>query len=456
MYSSRKEYLEILQSLQEKFENIAYHNPTSYNLWFIIRIHVGYFMHLLYNGQQTQYNTINHVSDLKIPKNNLKKKVKNTIRSYYLLLKINLLKIKLKNYLKNKTLLIGFQKHNDVNNKNYNQYLSPFLKTTKSAYILYLDDTKPTNIGNFLILLTEYYTIKKKITTSDINVFKNIIEIAETELDIHNSNLNNTLNNVINNYTIFVPAYKEFLKTINPRQLITYCYYNKNINAFIYSGNILNIETIEYQHSSISNTHFAYAPWNELHPKDSISLHFPKQFYVWEEADKELIINNFSSSNYTPKITITGNLHLKYEQKKYGANYKKSNTKKNILLCLQGTWIPPFLEEFIKDSQDYKWYIRLHPRYPNDKIEMEKLHAFCPKSINIAEANTLPLYELFTIVDTVITSFSGTALEAEQFSKNVLIFGEEGLISYKDKIALGKFHFINDKVSLLKYIEYAK
>ena len=60
------------------------------------------------------------------------------------------------------------------------------------------------------------------------------------------------------------------------------------------------------------------------------------------------------------------------------------------------------------------------------------------------------MYDVFKQVSTLITSFSGTALEAEKFGKKVIIFGEEGYNSYENKIKEQKYAFIDSYSTILK------
>jgi len=214
------------------------------------------------------------------------------------------------------------------------------------------------------------------------------------------------------------------------------------------AANSLNITSCEYQHSTISDDHFAYTQWNEV---DKYSESFPVCFYVWNKKDKDLICRNFTGYIYHPQVIVSGNYYLSQQKEKF--QNQSTKNKESILICLQGTWIPQFIEEAIAESASIKWYIRLHPRYSHDKPHLLSLYKKHPDRIEIERSNQLPLYELFKEVGTLLVSFSGTAIEAAEFGLKVIIFGKDGYNTYKDFIEKGEFSYVDDKNELLKQIE---
>lgn len=205
--------------------------------------------------------------------------------------------------------------------------------------------------------------------------------------------------------------------------------------ALIRAAQALNIKTIEYQHSSISKYHFAYGGWSDrINKSESF---FPSIFWAWSNTDAEVITNTFKA---LPNLNtyVGGNLFLQ--------SFKKNSTKSNniILVTLQGIPLPIFLINYISLNKDFKWYIRQHPRYPLDKKIIEEFQFKNPDNIEMEDANKLSLYELLSMASYHITCYSGTAIEAQEFGIQNIIFGEDGYNSYKQQIENGSFLYVNN------------
>lgn len=441
-FTSRADYLAIVDEL---YKQIFFNKPSK---WFAIKIQVGFFLHLIYGGKIILDDEFLK-EERKI---SLEKKTgltfKRLLKKIYYFPIIKFLEMKLCNNLKGKRLLIGYYAHN-IKNKTYNIYLHPFYKADEME-IFYLDKGKNNR------LLQKYFDSLLGFYSEDTNIYRSqnleltqqVSQFLDTGFNIHSRSFQKGLYNNLNGLDLNRKATSKFLSVLNPEELFCYCYYDSFTNLMLHSANDLNIKTIEYQHSSITDTHFAYSPWENV---DELFLHFPDTFYVWEEEDKNLIIKNFSGKIYKPKVEVVGNKYLKNSMDTVSSSSLKDT--KNILICLQGQWIPEFLEKFILSDHDYNWYFRLHPRYPQDKEQLEALKNNKPDNIIVDRANQTELYELFQEVTTVITSFSGTALEAEKFDKKIIIFGEEGYYSYKEKINSGKYAFIDDYNKISNYIK---
>jgi hypothetical protein len=179
---------------------------------------------------------------------------------------------------------------------------------------------------------------------------------------------------------------------------------------------------------------------------------FPKSFFVWNDIYKNVISRNFTGKSYIPEIIVSGNYYLKQEKN----NIIKKNKGNDILVCLQGYWIPEFVENVIINSNNIKWYFRLHPRYYADKEKLLSFAASNPDKVEIDKANKLPLYELFGDVSKLLTMFSSSAYEAKEFGLRVIIVGSYGYNSFKDYIVNGDFAYAEDEGQLLKLINYEK
>lgn len=445
IFQSRSQYLEVVKEL---YSELSKNKAGKKFPWFIIRIQTAYFFHLIYGGKikvednQTKINT-------EKKEKSLIERIKNSYIKSKLLLKILKLQFELQGRLKGKTLFLADFVHN-IKEKKFNPYIHPFINND-DATIIYFTHKQKNKIEDLLYVLVEYYKLDQSDfeRQSNLEVSSEVLSYLHKNHDIYSAELFKILNKNLNEYSVNLKAYKKFIKILKPERIFSYVYYNANVNAMFYVANMENIETVEYQHSSISDNHFAYSRWED---SDDISFHFPKTFYVWSTEDKSTILKNFSGKKYIPNLKIVGNKHL--EQTKDSIVSKESSEiSKNILICLQGQWIPSFLEDFISKDNQYKWYFRLHPRYPQDKNRLVEFSKNEKRNLVIEKANSLELYDLFSEVSIIITSFSGTALEAEQLGKKILIFGEEGATSYKQKIEDGIFNFVSDGYMVEKHLK---
>lgn len=458
MYTTRKEYLNLIQQLQEAvFPKLK--KCWRSNIWPIVQIQVGYYLHLIYIGK------INGTDVQPIQASILDERV--SLRDFKLFIRsvcrLIILYPKWKGKLKNKILLSGFKAHNTGI---YNQYIDPYKeilkKNNEESETIFIDDIFSDYQNDFYLLCRHLHIvilflsrIKNKIFSNQIKNIKynaNLIKsffTEQTSLDAHYIE-SLVYSSVAENHFYYI-YFKYLLKIISPRKVWCYVYYNNQQSALIRGANSLKIATCEYQHSAISDNHFAYTRWSKIY---EYSYHFPHTFYVWNEDDKKLIIHNFSENSFQPQVIVSGNYYLLSQ--KENTQYISKETNNDILICLQGMWIPQFIEDTIAESDTRKWYIRLHPRYPQDRPHLLSLCKKYPDRVEIEEANRQPLYELFKKVSTLLVSFSGTAIEAKEFRLKVIIFGEEGYNSYKDFINNGDFSYVDSKDNLLKIMEKNK
>lgn len=436
-------YQSILQSLFQKLKQ-SFTKQVLMEHWFLLRIQTSYYTIIQLTGNYTL-----QAEKLK-KQTSFVNQAKAILYLPVLFYKIKKTESRIRKKLNGKTLLLGYQKHN-VKAGTYNMYLHPFYVKDK-AEIFYLDYKNNNNeLEIYFRMLTQFYnvssffSIKKNIST----LANAAAEFISKEGKINSDKLEDKLIYTLSSFPAKQNAAYRFLKILQPKEILFYCFYNTSINAFIYAANNLKIRTIEYQHSIITSTHHAYTYWEDA---GILRKHFPAIFYVWSDDEKKVIENYFSIdsiNNYIPEILVVGNKYL--DLKKKEINAENADIALNLLVCLQGIWIPEFLEQYILQDTKYKWYFRLHPRYPNDKEKLIKLQQRKVDNIEIEAANNKELFDVFAEVSTVITSFSGTAVEAENFDKKIIIFGELGYEAYKEKIEANTYKFIQS-VSDIKQV----
>lgn len=418
--------------------------------WFIIKIQLSYQLHLTYaKGQLPDFSK--HKLKCTKPIEDKKKTVKLAIQLLKSALK--LIRIHFKSQLlQPEVVAVGYTSHNNLtDDRNENPYLHPHLNNLalKTEYLYYIDDAStPSPERNYLKQLiaffTLYYKLKAVINPRDKKLVmqygKQINKELASRIEQPICGLEQFLAERIIEYKVHYLAYKYWLKKLTPNTVMGYCYYDNRVNALFTAANKLGVKTIECQHSVISNNHFAYAKWENA---DKLVNHFPNTFFAWSSVDEHLIKQNFSTNTFIPNVEVKGLVHLNAIKSK-GEN----NSNSNIVICLQGIWMPDWLETYIRNDERYQWYIRLHPRYPNDKKQLDNLDSLQKTNLHTHNANTQSLEQLLQQTNTLITCFSGAALEAQALGVKVLIYGEEGKTTYNEYITKGQFSYIDNKINL--------
>jgi rhodanese-related sulfurtransferase len=337
----------------------------------------------------------------------------------------------------------------DSKGKRINQYTDPFLEyfaklnLTYDLFDLYSNQIKVEHY-EFIYL---FFRQKVSVKFNNDLLFQEKIRKIDNYFDaknLFNFSIYNLLKNVIVNNQSTYYTYSLFFKNSKYKTVLYYCYYGNRTMAINRAAKDNGIKTIEYQHSLLSNYHYAYSRWT-IRVKKCESF-FPSIIWVWDNEFKSLIDSNFSMFKSMEAVT-GGNVF----NSNYGSNsdnIQDLNIEANmvkVLITLQGMGIPDFIKEFILNDAKIFWLIRFHPRYPMDQSGIKDLLKQKKNNIDIKIANEAPLQALFKFVDYHITSFSGCAIEAEFFNVPNLIFGEDGYNSYKSKIDEGYYVFVDNE-----------
>jgi len=450
-FKSRKDYFLLLQELENSGRKRL--KPVfGADCWFLIRIRLGFFFHHHFNGKINLEEIKPCIPYRKIGYRQVFSETKKALKSW---LKIQKIKKDYQNIYADKTLYVK-NKSNEVliNGQPYDPYNNPFYENQDDGVEIYPADIQNSSLKNLYFQLNQFHHSVFRIgalfgfNINKIN-YNNQIIINELQkkIGISLGNIESHLDRFVIDDFINHKIAKDILKITSPKAVHAPCFYCQYTKFYIRAANNLGIQTIEYQHSLMANTHFAYGKWNI---DDKNKNHFPNKFKIWSQADKELIERNFYSSDYQPEIEIVGNLYLQKKIKEIDYQENPSNNK--VLICLQGQWIPEFLENYIKNDTQKVWYLRLHPRYPEDKekaIELQQNQS----NIMIDEACERDLFDLINEIPILMTSFSGTALEALEFKRKVIIFGDEGYISYENYILSKEMFYIDDYQSTVRTLK---
>jgi CDP-glycerol glycerophosphotransferase (TagB/SpsB family) len=99
------------------------------------------------------------------------------------------------------------------------------------------------------------------------------------------------------------------------------------------------------------------------------------------------------------------------------------------------------------------WYIRLHPRYKNQKEEVVSILTKSEiTNYEIDKSSTYNLQDLIVISDIHITSFSSTCLDALDLGLKSIIVNQQGKLLYKKQIENGDFYYCNNELDLNKTV----
>lgn len=252
---------------------------------------------------------------------------------------------------------------------------------------------------------------------------------------------NHLVQNIITNQAEYF-TYFNILKKSDVKNILLYCYYNNTMMSIIRAANKLNIVTVEYQHSQVTSNHFAYSSWKAMQTNET--NFFPSKIWTWRQSDAEYLERQFQDVKKIDYI-IGGNLSLELSKK---TEVIKTDSLIKVLVTLQGTGLPDFVINCLDKYPHVVLYLRLHPRYSQDKEVCEMLKLKYKEQIEIDKANSLTLYELFSFADYHLTNFSGCAIEAEYFDVTNIIYGDRGYLAYENEIKNKKYLFINDQDDL--------
>lgn len=419
----------------ERFESEDFQFCNT-NWWPLIRVQAAYQLHLMQLKKEDYSLQTKNVDE---------RLISLTLREY-----LSIIKSRFSKQI-NKSSVAVFS--NEVNrttlfNGNYiNQFTTPFTEYFEELAIPYeLFDTntfadatlKSDKNKRFYKSIVQRKFFKNKqlqLLLSDVNKYLQ----CETARDFDfYSFLSNQVIECASSYLL----YKWYLKQRRFKSILSYCYYNNSTMALFKAANELKIPTIEYQHSQVTSNHFAYSNWgNSI--ANSTAL-FPSKIWVWRDSDVSFLKKEFSA---LPDIQILkgGNVFIsRFEQ----PENKIANKYIKVLISLQGVGLPQYITDYIANSKDIIWYLRLHPRYPLDGELVEKLKNENPDFVETEDANKKTIYELLADVDYHLTNFSGSAVEAQSFNVTNIIYGDKGFTAYKEQIENDLYLFINNEQEL--------
>lgn len=237
--------------------------------------------------------------------------------------------------------------------------------------------------------------------------------------------------------------------------------------AYTFACSLENIKSIELQHGMISPGLARYAAWSKV-PEQGYEL-LPDIFWCWEKTD---INDVYGWSETVPchNVFPSGNLYLRSRQdyssikgKELKNNLQASKKSYNhlCLVALQSQIVEPtWLMDAITACQaSTLWLFKFHPADQRKKERIKHIgHCFdkCgKKNYDLISANhpALNIYDCIEVVDSVISSFSSSLLEAKMLGKTPIIIHPEGEMHYQNYIDNGSMLLKSTKQDFVKYFK---
>jgi len=257
--------------------------------------------------------------------------------------------------------------------------------------------------------------------------------------------------------------FESWLRRCNCRLLFLDCWYIPPALAAIHAAKRVGIPSVDYQHGSQGEGHFAYASWRKR-PSGGFPF-MPDYYWSWGERDAKALVDRNPNVISKAQVLVGGNTWLnrwKAPCKSYMNDWIESarllgkDFKKVVLVSLQYnlTSYGPLLPAISRSPGDWLWLIRLHRQMEDDLSALEReFFQTGHKGINIREATRFPLYALFQASENHVTWCSTTAMEALAFDVPTTLLHPTGHRIYKDFVDKGVMNYAAEPEALLQLIK---
>ncbi len=241
-----------------------------------------------------------------------------------------------------------------------------------------------------------------------------------------------------------IVAWKKFylyvMKQTNPSVAFGLCYYSHEMFGMNMAAKELGVKSIDMQHGTISKLHTAYT-FSKI-PISSYNV-LPDEFWVWDENTYAFLNDQFKASPKI-KVRLSGNPWLLETSQSFDCpELEKIN--KPLIVYTHQPLRPPLdaylLEVIQKSSDQYSWWIRLHPK--TTESEREEIQSLLMQyklidKVELNAATTLPLPAIFNKAAVHISKFSGSVIESTLMGVPTLVLEEVGVQSFEELIVEGK------------------
>lgn len=357
-------------------------------------------------------------------------------------------------------LLLGADHFNTVqkeNNLSVNKYFLPFRRNYTTSKIIEINySSYRTSLisekiiyTNSLLLLGKLYSKKSgNLQILSDPYFLSIIREFSILTGFEESFYLSKIKEKLNSIELYIAVFNRIVQKFRPTVIRELCYYNTPLFALNYLANKYDIQIADMQHGGVGADHPMYN-FKNLNTKLNT---IPKSFIVWDEVTHDYLVSIFSS-NCGYSIKNEGNLWLNYIIE--SDTYKISGSK-IILYTMQYPYFEDSIIESIRETRsDYKWWIRMHPRYQSRKKELisQLKNEGLLEKVEFDNSNKLPLPILLQKSTVHISAFSGSIIEASIIGVPSIIISETGLRMYKEYIESKRAVYLdNNKIKLTTLI----
>ena len=284
----------------------------------------------------------------------------------------------------------------------------------------------------YLALFIREFTWKRYSNGADWPMF----ELFLKEVNSYSNNKKLSKNLILKQFgyiNILKSLYKQILIKYSVNEAYILCYYVSEMYAMNLATAELGITSSDIQHGGQGIHHLAYANFNSI-PDTGYKL-LPQKFWCWDIASSMVIENWINNQNYH-SVEINGNPWLDFCLNKYATQI--DSTKKIIIYTLQpmgDTLLDDYVLESIRlSTNDYIWWLRLHPRQLHRKEELIQIlnyHGVSDK-VEIESALNTPLPAILSKCHIHISKYSGSILEASILKVKSIILDKIGVESFPE------------------------
>ena len=213
----------------------------------------------------------------------------------------------------------------------------------------------------------------------------------------------------------------------------------------------------------MGDCHWHYTHWTKF-PEMGYEI-FPDYLWVWDQESRKSVENHWPSTKHPHKLVTGGNLgFLSWQASKPDHVHTKEGaffqflTSQNfvILITHQYTDLLPknMLKVIGQSPSDWVWLLRLHPQtVPMKQVYIDMFAAHGLSNVIIEEATTFPLFNLMEHSHHLITDFSTTAMEANDFNIEVTLVGETGSDIFQQYVTTRGFNTANKKEEIIQILQ---
>jgi hypothetical protein len=245
-------------------------------------------------------------------------------------------------------------------------------------------------------------------------------------------------------------VHERVLDRTHPRAVFIVSYYGNEAMALIRACRRRGIATVDVQHGTINDAHWAYAHWSRV-PAGGFDL-LPRWFWVWGESEAEAIRSWSARTNGAHAPVVGGNLFLRawndgtlpvavaIDARVDALMAQVPAGLSQVLYTVNGfeteVELGTIREAISRSKGRLFWWVRLHPAAPHAKDVVERALGAAEGGYRV-EGGEIPLYALLRRMDVHVTEASSTVIEASELGVPTILLAREESVMYQNLIDQG-------------------